>query len=88
MLLPDDQRAARQTRFEREFSIRVANREGWSGRGNGTELKAALFERSIFNPVKAAPAVRRSHPEALSVFKDAYLLELHNLHSEHAELSA
>ncbi|WP_122665937.1 PDDEXK nuclease domain-containing protein [Pseudomonas viridiflava] len=70
---------------EREFYLRMAIQEKWSKRELERHLKTALFERSILSPAKVTPAVSQIHPEALSVFKDAYMLEFLGLPNEHWE---
>jgi predicted nuclease of restriction endonuclease-like (RecB) superfamily len=70
---------------EREFYLRLAIQEKWSKRELERQFKTALFERSVLNPVKVSPAVARSHPLALDVFRDAYFLEFLNLPEEHGE---
>jgi predicted nuclease of restriction endonuclease-like (RecB) superfamily len=49
------------------------------------QFKAALFERVILTPPKAAPLVRELAPEAMTIFKDAYMLEFLGLPTGHAE---
>ncbi len=70
---------------EREFYLRCAIREQWSKRELERQFKAALFERTVLNPAKFSPSITQSHPEALSVFKDAYLVEFLGLSADHAE---
>ena len=70
---------------ERDFYLRVAVRENWSKRELERQFKAALFERTILNPPIVSPLVTQLHPEALQVFKDAYLLEFLELPTGHAE---
>jgi predicted nuclease of restriction endonuclease-like (RecB) superfamily len=55
---------------EREFYLRLAIREQWSKRELERQFKAALFERTVLNPVKVTPLVSQIHPDALSIFKD------------------
>ena len=59
---------------EREFYLRMAVQEKWSSRESERQFKAALFERVVLSPVKVSPVVRQTHPEALNVFKDTYLV--------------
>lgn len=59
---------------EREFYIRFIQ-EQWSKRGLERQFKTALFERTVLNPLKVSPLVSQTHPEALTVFKDSYLVE-------------
>jgi predicted nuclease of restriction endonuclease-like (RecB) superfamily len=70
---------------EREFYLRLAIQEKWSKRELERQFKAALFERSVLNPVKVSPLVSQSHSDALDVFRDAYVLEFLNLPEQHTE---
>jgi predicted nuclease of restriction endonuclease-like (RecB) superfamily len=70
---------------EREFYVRLAVRERWSSRELERQLKGALFERTVLSPPRASPAVSRDHADALSIFKDAYLVEFLDLPRDHAE---
>jgi predicted nuclease of restriction endonuclease-like (RecB) superfamily len=70
---------------EREFYLRLAIQEKWSSRELERQFKAALFERSVLNPVKVTPLVSQSHSEALDVFRDAYVLEFLGLPEQHTE---
>ncbi|CAN7751157.1 PDDEXK nuclease domain-containing protein [Variovorax sp. LjRoot84] len=70
---------------EREFYLRAAAREQWSKRELERQFAIALFERAVLTPAKVSPVVRQSHPQALSVFKDAYLLEFLGLPEGHSE---
>lgn len=70
---------------EREFYLRMAIREQWSTRELERQFKAALFERTVLNPTKVSPVVTQTHPGALEVFKDAYLVEFLGLPDDHAE---
>ncbi|MDN3235491.1 PDDEXK nuclease domain-containing protein [Pseudomonas sp. WAC2] len=70
---------------EREFYLRLAMQERWSSRELERQFKSALFERSVTQPAKVSAALRQSHPEALSVFRDAYMVEFIGLPEGHAE---
>lgn len=70
---------------EREFYLRMSIQEQWSSRELERQLKTALFERTILHPPKVSPLVTQLHPDALSVFKDAYVVEFLELPREHAE---
>ncbi len=70
---------------EREFYLRQAIQENWSKRELERQIKTALFERIILTPPKVSPLVTQTHPAALSVFKDAYLVEFLGLSDDHAE---
>lgn len=70
---------------EREFYLRLAIREKWSSRELERQLKTTLFERTVLNPIKVTSVVSQSHLEALSIFKDSYLVEFLELPQSHAE---
>lgn len=70
---------------EREFYLRQAIRERWSSRELERQFKAALFERTVLSPPRASPVISQSHPDALGVFKDSYLVEFLDLPPSHAE---
>jgi len=70
---------------EREFYLRMAIREKWSKRELERQFQTALFERTILSPTKVSPLVTQNHPDALSVFKDSYLVEFLGLPPSHAE---
>ena len=70
---------------EREFYVRLAIQEKWSKRELERQLKGALFERTVLNPPKVSAALTQIHPEALSIFKDSYLLEFLGLPAGHSE---
>jgi predicted nuclease of restriction endonuclease-like (RecB) superfamily len=70
---------------EREFYLRHAIHEQWSKRELERQLKAALFERTVLTPVKVSPQVSQTHPDAVAIFKDTYLLEFLDLPQNHAE---
>jgi len=70
---------------EREFYLRMAVQEQWSRRELERQIKSALFERSLTQPAKVSTALRQFHPEALKVFKDAYVVEFLDLAPGHNE---
>lgn len=70
---------------EREFYLRMAVQEKWSTRELERQFKAALFERSVTQPAKVSAVLRQSHPAALEVFRDAYMVEFLDLPGGHAE---
>lgn len=70
---------------EREFYLRMAVQEKWSSRELERQLKTALFERSVLNPAKVTPVVTQTHPAALDVFRDAYMVEFLDLPDSHVE---
>jgi predicted nuclease of restriction endonuclease-like (RecB) superfamily len=70
---------------EREFYLRMAVQEKWGKRELERQIKTALFERVVLNPVKVSPVVTQTHPEALGIFRDSYLVEFLGLPESHAE---
>ncbi len=70
---------------EREFYLRMAIQERWSSRELERQFKAALFERTVLNPTKVSAVLRQIQPEALSIFKDSYLVEFLDIPESHAE---
>jgi len=70
---------------EREFYLRTAIREKWTSRELERQFKAALFERVVLSPAKASPPLTQIHPQALGVFRDAYMVEFLDLPAAHCE---
>ena len=70
---------------EREFYLRLASRERWSFRELERQLAGALFERVVLSPAKLSAPLRELHPDAVSIFKDAYLVEFLDLPPRHSE---
>ncbi len=63
----------------------MAIRERWSSRQLERQFNLALFEHTVLSPVKVSPAVTEIHPEAASIFKDAYSVEFLGLLQDHTE---
>lgn len=70
---------------EREFYLRMAVQEKWSSRELERQFKGALFERTALAPPKVTATLMKSHPQAASVFKDAYMVEFLGLTDGHSE---
>jgi predicted nuclease of restriction endonuclease-like (RecB) superfamily len=70
---------------EREFYLRLANRERWGKRELERQLRAATFERAVLSPAKVSPLVAQMHPDATGIFKDSYMVEFLDLPREHSE---
>lgn len=70
---------------ERAFYLRMAVQEKWSKRELERQLKAALFERTIADPAKTSAALKQTHPAALEIFRDSYMVEFLDLPSAHSE---
>lgn len=71
--------------LEREFYLRLAVQEKWSTRELERQFKAALFERSVTQPAKASATLKLTHPSALDIFRDTYMIEFLDLPGAHAE---
>lgn len=63
----------------------MAIQERWSSRQLERQFKASLFERAVLTPASVSASLRQSQPEALSVFRDAYILEFLGLPTDHSE---
>ncbi|MGY4492790.1 PDDEXK nuclease domain-containing protein [Pseudomonas sp. TE3610] len=70
---------------EREFYLRMSIKEQWSKRELERQFKAALFERTVLEPTKTTPTIATTHPAALDVFRDAYVVEFLGLPRQHSE---
>jgi predicted nuclease of restriction endonuclease-like (RecB) superfamily len=70
---------------EREFYLRLAIQEKWSSRVLERQLKTALFERTVLNPIKASPLVIQTYPDGINIFKDAYMVDFLGLPTGHSE---
>lgn len=70
---------------EREFYLKMAIQEKWSKRELERQLAGALFERVVLKPAKLSPVVRQTHPDAINVFKDSYLVDFLALPINHSE---
>lgn len=70
---------------EREFYLRLCQRERWGKRQLQRQLNGALFERTVLSPAKLSTPLAELHPSAASIFKDSYLVEFLNLPHEHSE---
>ena len=69
---------------EREFYIRIAAQEKWSSRELERQTNSGLFERAVLSPAKLSAPLRELHPDAASIFKDAYLVEFLDLPPQHS----
>ncbi len=71
---------------EREFYLRLAIREQWSKRELERQFKNGLFEKTVLSPAKVSAVLSQIHPDALSIFKDSYMVEFLDLPQGHAEV--
>jgi len=70
---------------KREFYLHMAVQEKWSKRQLERQFKVALFEHTVLSPVKVSPAGKEIHPEAASIFRDAYSVEFLSLPQDATE---
>ena len=63
----------------------MAIQEKWGKRELECQIKSALFERVVLNPPKVSALLKQTHPEALTIFKDSYLLDFLHLSENHSE---
>jgi predicted nuclease of restriction endonuclease-like (RecB) superfamily len=70
---------------EREFYLRLVQRETWDKRHLEQEIDGGLFERTVLSPANLSPAVREIHPCASKVFRDVYVLDFLDLPEPHSE---
>jgi predicted nuclease of restriction endonuclease-like (RecB) superfamily len=63
----------------------MAIQEKWSKRELERQFKTALFERSVTQPAKVSAVLKQTHPCALEIFRDAYMVEFLDLPGAHAE---
>ena len=70
---------------EREFYVRVVQRERWNKRRLEKEIDGALFERKVLSPPIVLPVVAQLHPTAPEVFRDSYVLDFLDLPEPHSE---
>ncbi len=60
-------------------------RRRWSSRELERQINGALFERMVLSPAKLSAPLRELHPDAATIFKDAYLVEFLDLPPTHSE---
>ena len=63
----------------------MATQHGWAVREVARQIDSALFERAILNPPNLSSALREMHPNAETVFRDAYIIEFLELPEIHRE---
>lgn len=70
---------------EREFYLQKTINERWSKRELERQMKVALFERMVLIPNKASKRLIETHPNAVGLFKDSYVVEFLGLSDGHSE---
>lgn len=71
---------------ERKFYLGKCIQEHWTKRELERQLKSALYERAVLNPVQTSTTLDELHPDAKNSFKDAYMVEFLGLTSDHEEI--
>jgi predicted nuclease of restriction endonuclease-like (RecB) superfamily len=74
-----------KTNEEREFYIKQSIKEQYSFRELERQISSSLFERAVIGNATISPAVRATHPDIASTFKDTYVFEFLNLQEPHNE---
>lgn len=64
-----------KTEEEREFYLRMCQKERYSKRELERQIDSSLYERFTTNQIKLSPVVREIAPKAESVFRDHYVME-------------
>lgn len=64
-----------KTAEEREFYLRMCQKERYSKRELERQINSSLYERYATNQIKLSPVVREIAPKAESVFRDHYVME-------------
>lgn len=70
---------------EREFYLRLVQRDTLDKRRLEEQIDSALFEQAVLSPPNLSPAVREIHPAASEVFRDMYTLDFLDLPESHSE---
>jgi predicted nuclease of restriction endonuclease-like (RecB) superfamily len=70
---------------EREFYLQMSLRQPRSKRELERQLAGALFERVVLSSTNPSPPLKEFHPDAASIFRDSYLVELLDMPSIHSK---
>ncbi len=70
---------------EKEYYIKLVKQENYSKRELDRQISSSLFERSLMANTKLPPALRESHQNLSSAFKDSYIFEFLGLPEPHSE---
>jgi predicted nuclease of restriction endonuclease-like (RecB) superfamily len=68
-----------KTDEEKEFYIRLCEKERYSKRELERQIDSGIFERVMIGNQKLSPALREKHPDIFNNFKDSYVFEFLNL---------
>ena len=64
-----------KTEEERDFYLRMCQKERYSKRELERQIDSSLYERYVTNQIKLSPVVREIAPKAESIFRDHYVME-------------
>jgi predicted nuclease of restriction endonuclease-like (RecB) superfamily len=74
-----------KTDEEKEFYIRLCEKERYSKRELERQIDSGIFERVMISNQKLPTALREKHPDIFNNFKDSYVFEFLNLPESHNE---
>ena len=74
-----------KTMNEREFYVRLSIKERYSVRELERQIDSGYYERVILSKKKVSSPLTQKHPQAVEIFKDAYVLDFLNLPAIHSE---
>lgn len=70
---------------EKEFYLRLSDKEKYSKRELERQIDSAYYERCMISKVKVSLPARKIYPDITSVFRDTYLLDVLNLPQDFSE---
>ena len=74
-----------KTEEEKEFYLRLSNRENYSKRELERQIDSSIFERTMLGNLKLAAVVREIHPDIENALRDKYVFEFLDLPETHSE---
>jgi predicted nuclease of restriction endonuclease-like (RecB) superfamily len=74
-----------KTPEEKEFYLKICKQENYSKRELDRQITASLYERTMLGDINISPITKELYPNAISTFKDSYLLDFLNLPEAHNE---
>jgi predicted nuclease of restriction endonuclease-like (RecB) superfamily len=70
---------------EKEFYLRMVQKENYSKRELDRQISASVFERTMLGNTKLSPVVRVFNQDIINTFKDDYVFEFVGLPDSHSE---
>ncbi|MCB8963552.1 MAG: DUF1016 domain-containing protein [Bacteroidales bacterium] len=74
-----------KTMEEREFYLKLSQKENYSFRELDRQISSGLFERTMIGNSKLSTALRESNHNISNTFKDSYVFDFLNLSDTHSE---